>query len=69
MDKLIIPNVKPLTAKQGNTVRAILDDDTYEELKATAEKSGISISQLAGIYVRFGNERAVVGDGVIVEEL
>lgn len=67
MDRLIVPSVKPLSVRCGHTVRAVLDDETYTSIVKMAEESGISITQLMGIYAKFGCERAVIGDGIVVE--
>lgn len=45
-DRLIVPIVKPLTPKEGNTIRAVVDNDTLKELNEISDKTGIYISQL-----------------------
>lgn len=53
MDKLKIAIVKPIAPKDANTVRAIITDEVYEDLKQVVEKSGIALSQLTGKMIEF----------------
>ena len=36
-DRLIVPIVKPLTPKEGNTIRAVVDNDTLKELNEISD--------------------------------
>ncbi|MDD5947176.1 MAG: hypothetical protein PUC41_05185 [Oscillospiraceae bacterium] len=53
MKKLEIHCCKPLTAKEGNTIRAIVPDDTLNELHELSERTGYPMSQLARL-LRYG---------------
>lgn len=53
MSKLEIHSVKPLSAKEANTIRAIVPDDTLSELKAISEKTGIAMSQLTRMLIEY----------------
>lgn len=53
MSKLEIHCVKPLPAKEANTIRAIVPDDTLAELKEMSHKTGIAMSQLARMLIEF----------------
>lgn len=53
MNKLEIHCVKPLPAKEANTIRAIVPDDTLAELKEMSQKTGIAMSQLARMLIEF----------------
>ena len=46
-DMLVIHSAKPLSPKDGNTIRAVLSDESYTELKQIADQTGIYISQLS----------------------
>lgn len=51
MKKLEIHCCKPLTAKEGNTIRAIVPDDTLNELHRLSERTGYPMSQLARLLI------------------
>lgn len=50
---LIIHSAKPLSPKEGNTIRAVLSDESYSELKQIAEETGIYISQLSRLCIEY----------------
>lgn len=50
---LIIHSAKPLSPKEGNTIRAVLSDKSYLELKQIAEETGIYISQLSRLCIEY----------------
>lgn len=56
-DMLIIHSAKPLSPKEGNTIRAVLSDESYSELKQIAEKTGIYISQLSRLCIEYALPR------------
>lgn len=68
-DRLIVPIVKPLTPKEGNTIRAVVDNDTLKELNEISEKTGIYISQLARMCIEFALPRIDIQEGVKVEKV
>ena len=51
--KLKLPVIKPLSAKEANTVRAIITDETLAELNRLSDKTGIYISQLTRMLIEF----------------
>lgn len=50
---LVIHSAKPLSPKEGNTIRAVLSDESYSELKQIAEETGIYISQLSRLCIEY----------------
>ena len=68
-DRLIVPIVKPLTPKEGNTIRAVVDNDTLKELNEISDKTGIYISQLARMCIEFALPRIEIQEGVKVEKV
>lgn len=59
-DPLTIYSVKPLRPKEGNVVRAILDDDAFAELHRLHDETGIALSQLTRIMVEYALPRVEV---------
>ena len=53
MDKLELHCARPLTAKEANTIRVIVPDDTLAELKDISSKTGIAMSQLGRYLIEF----------------
>lgn len=51
MNKLEIHCAKPLSAKDANTIRVIVPDDTLTELKNLSRETGIAMSQLARLLI------------------
>ena len=51
--KLIIHCAKPLTAKEANTVRAVVPNDTLNELRELSEKTGYPMSSLTRILIEY----------------
>ena len=60
MDKLELHCASPLTAKEANTIRAIVPDDTHAELKEISNRTGIAMSQLARMLIEFALEHTEV---------
>ncbi len=50
---LVIHSAKPLSPKDGNTIRAVLSDESYSELKQISEETGIYISQLSRLCIEY----------------
>jgi hypothetical protein len=53
MDKLELHCAKPLSAKEANTIRVILPDDTVNEMKDISKKTGMAMSQLGRYLIEF----------------
>lgn len=53
MEKLELHCAKPLSAKEANTIRAIIPDDTYDEMKEISRRTGIAMSQLARMLIEY----------------
>lgn len=53
MDKLELHCAKPLSAKEANTIRVILPDDTVSEMKEISKKTGMAMSQLGRYLIEF----------------
>ena len=53
MEKLTLHCARPLSAKEANTIRAIIPDDTHEELKKLSSQTGLAMSQLARILIEY----------------
>lgn len=51
MSKLEIHCARPLSAKEANTIRVIVPDDTLTELKEISRSTGIAMSQLARLLI------------------
>ena len=51
METLKIHCAKPLSAKEANTIRVIIPDDTLSDLKAISRDTGIAMSQLARLLI------------------
>lgn len=51
--RLTIHSAKPLSPKEGNTIRAVIPDDVLEELHGISDKTGIAISQIARMCIEF----------------
>lgn len=58
--KLEIHCCKPMTAKEGNTIRAIVPDDTLEELHRLSEATGYPMSRLARLLIEHALPQVVV---------
>lgn len=52
-NRLELHCAKPLSAKEANTIRAIVPDDTLEELKELKDITGISMGQLVRLLIEF----------------
>ena len=52
-NRLELHCAKPLSAKEANTIRAIIPDDTLEELKELKDITGISMGQLVRLLIEF----------------
>ena len=52
-EKLELHCSKPLSPKEANTIRAVIPDDTYAEIKALCEKTGVSIAQMSRLLIEF----------------
>ena len=52
-NRLALHCAKPLSAKEANTIRAIIPDDTLAELKELSRRTGISMSQLARMLIEY----------------
>lgn len=59
-DMLVIHSAKPLSPKDGNTIRAVLSDESYTELKQIADQTGIYISQLSRLCIEYALPRIKV---------
>lgn len=51
--KLELHCAKPLSAKEANTIRAIIPDDTHDELKEISRRTGIAMSQLTRMLIEY----------------
>lgn len=51
--RLTIHSAKPLSPKEGNTIRAIVPDDALDKLHDINKRTGIAISQLARMCIEF----------------
>jgi len=60
MNKLQLRNCKPLSPKKANTVRAIITNETYDELKKISDTTGIYISQLTRMMIEFALEHVEI---------
>ena len=61
-DKLTLYSRNLLTAREGQTVRCVLPDEVYRELRELHEKTGIAISQLTRYMVEFALPHVEVKD-------
>lgn len=52
-EKLTLYSRNILTARQGVTVRCILPEEVYKEVKELSENTGIAISQLTRFMIEF----------------
>ena len=52
-NRLELHCAKSLSAKEANTIRAIIPDDTLAELKELSRRTGISMSQLARMLIEY----------------
>ncbi|MGN1480371.1 hypothetical protein [Porcipelethomonas sp.] len=52
-NKLELHCAKSLSAKEANTIRAIVPDDTLAELKELSRCTGIAMSQLARMLIEY----------------
>lgn len=50
-NKLEIHCNKALSPKEANTIRAVIPDDTYVELKELSKRTGIVMAQLARLLI------------------
>lgn len=51
--KLELHCAKPLSAKEANTIRTIVPDDTLTELREISRRTGIAMSQLTRMLIEF----------------
>ena len=60
--KLVLHSYKPLSAKEANTIRVVVPDDTLEELKELKERTGCAMSQLCRMLIEYALPRTEVDD-------
>lgn len=60
MKTLEIHCCKPMTAKEGNTIRAIVPDETLEELRRLSEQTGYPMSRLTRLLIEHSLPQVVV---------
>lgn len=51
--KLELHCAKPLSAKEANTIRTIVPDDTLAELREISRRTGIAMIQLTRMLIEF----------------